>query len=119
MVNDPLTQLKEFSFCLLAGAALAVVYEMFYILRFVFGFHKIIEFVSDIIYLLIAAVVCFFTVYALNGGKTEYYHIVGFLSALIVTDIPLRFVMRKASKATLKFLRKFKFFQRIKKILKT
>ncbi len=119
MINNPLTQLKEFSFCLLAGAVAAVIYEIFYIIRFVFGFHKLIEFFLDIIYIVISGLIFFFTVYLLNGGEIEYYHPAGFLLALIAVDFPLRIVMRKAGTATLKILRKFKFFNKIKKILKT
>ena len=65
MINNPLTQLKEFSFCLLAGAVAAVIYEIFYIIRFVFGFHKLIEFFLDIIYIVISGLIFFFTVASL------------------------------------------------------
>lgn len=119
MINNPLTQLKEFSFCLLAGAIAAVMFEMFYIIRFVFGFHRLIEFFLDMVYIVFSGLIFFFTVYLLNGGKIEYYHAAGFLLALIAVDFPLRIIMRKAGTATLKFLKKFKFFNKIKKILKT
>lgn len=97
---------------------MAVVYEVFYIVRFVFGFNKFIEFFVDITYALLLGLGFFTAIYIANGAKTEFFHILGYFSGLLAIDIPLRFLMRKLGIKTLAFLKKFKAFNKLIAMIK-
>lgn len=117
MITPVNSQALIFLYTVIGGAAIALVYDLFRILRKAVRTGSIVTFVQDLLFWLIVSVIMFLTVFYSNDGELRAYLFIGacvgvILYALLFSRIvmasslfiiriaswPFRFIIRKLKK---------------------
>jgi len=117
MINPVSSQAVIFLYTVIGGAAIALVYDLFRILRKAVRTGSLVTYAEDLLFWLIVSVIMFLTIYYSNDGELRAYLFIGacigvILYALLLSRIvmasslfiirivswPFRYIFRKLNK---------------------